>query len=359
MSNQKIFDNNLISNVKTIIKDKNFKNSLIFTSPGNVKREGSELIINILKQFNIPHKIFLVDGYPSPNSIYKAIQERNLSKIDLIISVGGGSVMDTAKIASACSAVEVNNSGIDNLISTNKIFHIAIPTTAGSGAESTKFATIWSKETNEKLSYENEKIIPEIVLLSPELTMTLPKNITLATSLDALCHCIDSLLNRYKNDESIDHGLQSIKLINKALPLLLNNLGNRGLRKDILKASNLAGKAINISKTSLNHAISYPITNLYNLEHGYACAFSVMSTIKMYENEITKLSYGSNLFESANLISTLKLEDNIRNKIKNLDVNKVLNLLVSNNRLSNFLFDIKNSDIKKILIDSKNHYCLY
>lgn len=356
MSNQEIIEFNFNASLLKILDKNVFKKALIFTSPGNDKRGNTDLFKQELEKQKIKIETFLVNSYPTLQSINQALRITESFDPDLVVSIGGGSAIDTAKIASTCTVNETNYTDINNLKLSKKIFHISIPTTAGSGAESTKFATIWSKETIEKFSFENENIVPEVVFLLPELTTSLPLDITISTSLDALCHNIDSLLNKFKDTKSTDYAIESIQLINNNLPLLLNDLKNQELRMKILKASNLAGKAINISRTSLNHAISYPLTNLYNLEHGYACAFSVIATVDMFKSDIDKLPFGKHLIESRNLISNINLRSIVKNKIKYLNSSEITSLVVKNSRLSNFLFDIQDLQIHKILINSKNYY---
>lgn len=356
MSNQQIFNSDFKIELLKILKEHVFKKALIFTSPGNDDRGHTDFLKELLYNEKINFETFLVDGYPTLQSINRGLKITKSYDTDLIFSIGGGSVIDTAKIASACVAVENNYENINNLQLTKKIFHISIPTTAGSGAESTKFATIWSKSTLEKFSFEHDQIIPEVVFLLPDLTLSLPLEITISTSLDALCHNIDSLLNKYKNSKSIDYSIESIELINKNLPLLINDLNDKNLRMNILKASNLAGKAINISRTSLNHSISYPLTNLYNLKHGYACAFSVISTINMFQADIEKLPFGKNLIDSKNLISNLDLKSKIKKNITKLDENKVTDLVFKNSRISNFLFNVQKKQIHEIIVNSKKYY---
>ena len=356
MNSQKIIDSNFKAGLLKILDVNIFKKALIFTSPGNDKRGNTDLLKQELKKQNIKIETFLINNYPTIQSINQALKITNDFDPDLIVSIGGGSTIDTAKVVSVCNVSKINLTDINNLKLSEKIFHISIPTTAGSGAESTKFATIWSKETLEKYSFEDEKIMPEVVFLLPETTKSLPLDITISTSLDALCHNIDSLLNKYKNIKSTDYAIESIQLINNNLPLLLNDLNNENLRMNILKASNIAGKAINISRTSLNHAISYPLTNLYNLEHGYACAYSVIATIEMFESKIDKLPYSKHLFDSRNLISNIDLRSIVKSKIMNQNSTEVTNLVLKNSRLSNFLFNIQDTQIHQILTNSKQYY---
>ena len=124
----------------------------------------------------------------------------------------------------------------------------------------------------------------------------------------------------------------------------------------MLDASNLAGRAINITRTSLNHSISYPLTNLYDLPHGYACAFSVVSICNEYEKEIDRLPFANIIFEARDLISTIDLSSLFKDYLIDLDVDLVCNNVFDNKRLSNFLFDLNHEKLNKVLTHAQNYY---
>ena len=137
MNSQKIIDLDIKAGLLKILNVNVFKKALIFTSPGNDKRGNTDLFKQELKKQNIKIETFLINNYPTLQSINQALKITDDFDPDLIVSIGGGSTIDTAKVASACNVSKTNLTDISNLKLSKKIFHISIPTTAGSGAEST------------------------------------------------------------------------------------------------------------------------------------------------------------------------------------------------------------------------------
>ena len=123
--------------------------------------------------------------------------------------------MDIAKLYSSCmtestkTITDISEIKKDN---ENQVLSIAIPTTSGSGAESTKFTTIWDEKNKQKLSFEDESMLPDFVYLNPKFLVSLPKSLTLSTCLDALCHSLDSLWNKNKTPESIQLSIEALEL---------------------------------------------------------------------------------------------------------------------------------------------------
>ena len=354
--NQKIIFNNQKTEIIKLINDKNPKFVLIVTSDGNVKRGYTDFIVNNLKKHKIYFSIIKIFEYPDIENIPAIYKELNNHNYDLVISIGGGSVIDFAKIYSNCENGEKIKTFSDIKLRKDSIFHISIPTTSGSGSESTSFATIWSKKELLKYSFDNPKIIPNIAVLIPEFTISLNKKLTLTTSLDSLCHCLDSLSNKNNNIDSKKLASKSVRETVKFLPDLLENLNNLELRKSQLNASNLAGQAINITRTSLNHAISYPLTNLYNLPHGFACAFSTIGIFEKFNKTFLKHSNFEEIKVGIDLIKKLDLEPYYKNYLKTLEVEKVIKAIRGNKRLSNFIVNVSISDIEEILYFSKSEY---
>ena len=254
-------------------------------------------ICNIFK-----HEINEYPNFDNINNLYNGFKNKN---IDLVISIGGGSAIDLGKVFSACELKKKIEAMSDLKIRRNQIFNIAVPTTAGSGAESTKFATIWSQSDSTKHSFENDSLLPNIAYLDSSYTITLPLVNTLTTSLDALCHCLDCLWNKTKNIDAEAYASDSINIISEYLRKLLMTQDPIA-RKFLLQASNKAGQAINITKTSLNHSISYPLTNIYNLPHGFACAFSVPGIVEFYKSELAFSKHNELYKKANNLVSNLQ-----------------------------------------------------
>jgi alcohol dehydrogenase class IV/choline kinase len=182
---------------------------------------------------------------------------------DFIISIGGGSAIDVAKSVNILSLGE----SIEPL-DAPRAKHLAIPTTAGTGSESTKFAVLY--RNGEKHSIESDRILPEHVILDPEHLATLPLYHKKSALLDALCQAVESLWAKGRTHESQSYANGAIRIIMEDAESYLAN--NQESATRILYAANLAGKAINIGKTTAAHAMSYKLSARFGLSHGHAVA---------------------------------------------------------------------------------------
>lgn len=191
---------------------------------------------------------------PDEESIKRASDVFRKHKSDVIVSIGGGSVIDTAKGVKALTGINVP--------------HIAVPTTAGSGSEATKFAVYY--KDGEKHSFDAPELLPENVILDSSLLYSLNRTQRMTTLLDALCHSAESLLSVHADSESRQYAKNSIRLINEYYKRYAQ--GEQAVYGMIALASHYAGKAINISKTAAGHAMSYVLTSRYGVKHGQAAA---------------------------------------------------------------------------------------
>jgi alcohol dehydrogenase len=197
----------------------------------------------------------------------------------VIIALGGGSVIDAAKVLAASNngfapVREYLQTGEgENQLGAYPI--IAIPTTAGTGSEVTKWATVWDTESQKKHSLSLDTLYPEQAIVDPELMLGLPKELTISTGLDALSHALESIWNRNSNPVSANHAVFAATEIMLALPGLMNDLQNLELRSRVARASLFAGLAFSNTRTALAHSVSYPITLKYKVPHGLACSFSL------------------------------------------------------------------------------------
>lgn len=210
--------------------------------------------------------IVFFDGF-TPNPDYEQVMEGirlfEREKCDFIVSIGGGSAIDVAK----CINILKHNDLID-VLNAPRAEHLTIPTTAGTGSESTKFATLY--KNGDKHSIESERILPEYVILDPEQLATLPMYHKKSTLLDALCQAIESLWAKGRTAESYSYAIGAIHSIMKDAENYLADDTESAMR--ILQAANLAGKAINIGKTTAAHAMSYKLSVRFGLAHGHAVA---------------------------------------------------------------------------------------
>jgi phosphonate metabolism-associated iron-containing alcohol dehydrogenase len=205
------------------------------------------------------------------------------AKAELVIGVGGGSALDTAK-----ALMVGTNSGkfseLLELLATGKPFKparvkplIAIPTTAGTGSEVTPWATIWDRTpgAQKKYSLHLKETWPEAAVVDPELTISLPEGPTLAAGLDALSHSLEAIWNVNSNPISDTYAVSAAREVLSALPQLMQNLGSLALRRRMSLAALKAGMAFSNTKTALAHSISYDMTLNHGLPHGIACSFTL------------------------------------------------------------------------------------
>lgn len=185
-----------------------------------------------------------------------------------IIAVGGGSAIDVAKCIKLFANMNSDISYLEQEIIENNIFYVAVPTTAGTGSEATSFAVIY--KDGKKVSIADESCIPSIVLFDPSVLEHLPLYQRKVTMLDAMCHTIESLWSVNSTAQSRKYAKEALQMICKFGKAYIDNdaEGNEKMQQ----ASFIAGKAINISKTTAGHAMSYILTEKYGIAHGHAVA---------------------------------------------------------------------------------------
>ncbi len=213
------------------------------------------------------------DFAPNPDysSVVKGIDVFRAEGCDSILAIGGGSAMDTAKCIKLYATMSPGSDYIHEKIVPNAIPFVAVPTTAGTGSEATRYAVVYYN--GEKQSVTDYSCIPSAVLFDPTVLESLPEYQRKATMMDAFCHAVESFWSVNSTDESREYSRTAICLILENRDSYLNNesAGNRNM----LEAANIAGKAINISQTTAGHAMCYKLTSLYGIAHGHAAALCV------------------------------------------------------------------------------------
>lgn len=215
--------------------------------------------------------IEFTDFTPNPEyaSIERGVRLFNEKNCEAIIAVGGGSAIDTAKCIKLFSNMDSTSDFIDQTIEPNDIPLIAIPTTGGSGSESTQFAVIYYRD--KKFSIEHESALPDAVFFDAGVLIGLPDYQKKATLLDAFCHAIESLLSVRADEQSRFYAREALRLIATVKDAYIDSPDLQNCAY-VLYAANLAGRAINISKTTAGHAMSYQLTKMFGLAHGHAVA---------------------------------------------------------------------------------------
>jgi alcohol dehydrogenase class IV len=207
---------------------------------------------------------------PNIEDVNKGVPLFEQSKAGAIVALGGGSSIDTAKLIRHFSKRQVPL--------------IAIPTTTGSGSEATSFAVMYVNKA--KHSVADNSILPNVVIIDPILSASLPPYITAVTGMDALCHSIESYWSINSTDESKEYAKKAIAIILNSLEKTVHN-PTVELRANMAKAANLAGKAINISKTTAAHAISYTLTSYFAIPHGLAVSL-MLPDLLVYNYDVTE-----------------------------------------------------------------------
>ena len=219
-------------------------------------------------------KIVRFDKFePNPRyeSVKSGIELFNSENCDAIIAVGGGSAMDVAKCIKLFAECDSSEPYFNQILKPNNISLSVVPTTAGTGSESTKYAVIYYN--GEKQSVTNVNCIPDNVFFDTCVLDTLPMYQRKATMMDALCHAIESFWSINSTEVSRKYSFDAIRSIFYNMKAYLSN--DRTANINMLFASNIAGKAINITQTTAGHAMSYKLTSMFGIAHGHAAALCV------------------------------------------------------------------------------------
>jgi alcohol dehydrogenase class IV len=229
-----------------------------------------------------------VEENPTTDTCEKAVQICRNNKCDWVIGIGGGSPIDVAKVIAGLA----NNDGPCQQYFGKELFKkaplpiLAIPTTSGTGSEVTPYAVIVNRKANAKQTITDSKIFPQIALLDPTLTLTLPKKVTLSTCLDALSQSMEGMVSKKATPITDYLAVESCKLISKWLPIVLDNLNDINARYWFLYASMLSGIVIAQTGTTLVHALGYYYTLNYQIPHGISNALFLIPMFKRNVKEL-------------------------------------------------------------------------
>ncbi|NMB11682.1 MAG: phosphonoacetaldehyde reductase [Firmicutes bacterium] len=258
---------------------------ILLTTPGFSRRG----VVERVKKLIGPALIEVVDTIgPNPelDNLERTARMLQHLSIDMIVALGGGSVIDTAKAMSVMLSRDLETFSLRSHLENDAleldgvgIPVVAVPTTAGTGSEVTPFATVWDSVSMRKYSLTGSQVFPHIALLDPELTLSLPREVTIVTGLDTISHAFESVWNRNANSLTILLATEALRIGLPTLKSLPDALDDIGLRSRMLWASTLAGLAISQTRTALAHSISYPLTMHYGMPHGLACSFTLPSIL--------------------------------------------------------------------------------
>ena len=352
----------IISSIDTQLKDI----VLITRGLDFYKSNEYKVIKDKLSIFNV-HEFSFNSSNPDINDVYTLLNKVSNINYNLVIGVGGGSILDIAKALTVYSKICFDNINQfrENITSKKYLDYIpyqckwiGIPSTSGTGSEVTPFATIWDKEKNLKYSLFSESLYAYASIIDVNMVMSLPVNINISTSLDALCHAIEAYWSRNSNITSRMFSLKAIKLIVENITKLKNNVDSIIVRENLLMGSLFAGLAFSNTKTTSCHSISYPLTMMFNIPHGIA---TFLSLSKMYEINKSVLINIEDLYIAFGTKDITKKIEEIFNKtdissklssygIKKENISKLVDKSFTKGRMDNNPVKVEKKDLEKLLI---------
>lgn len=248
--------------------------ALIVTGPNVKKLDCFKKLTELLSKIGVAYRIYSeVTGEPDDVIVLNGLIKYRLEKCDHLIAVGGGSPIDTMK---AIAALAVNSGRIADYMGKTIQGDLppmaAIPTTAGTGSEATRFTVITDSETSVKMLLKGDCLIPNLAIVDPEFSMSSPKSVTASTGLDALTHAVESYTSRLSQPLSDLFAMSAVKRIIKYLPIAYTNGNDTEARTQMSIAAFEAGVAINNASVTIVHGMSRPIGALFHVPHGLSNA---------------------------------------------------------------------------------------
>ena len=329
---------------------------LLICSSGALKRTEIGVLLERLRQSNHVTIEGSITPNPTKNQLDEILARIGDMKFDLIVAVGGGSVIDAAKVISVGLSENVitTNDLLENGRSRNlvKTRLIAIPTTSGTGAEITPFATIWDDVKKMKLSYADPLIVPEEAILDPELTLTVPHATKLDCALDALSHSLESIWNKNANSVSRIFSLRALDLMMKTIPAIVKRQDGREDFENQLLASHLAGLAISSTRTAIAHAISYPLTARFSVPHGLACSFTLGAILRRSQKQLRQDIEPKRLAKLNQMLTATNCAPRILEYVSREEVLSLIDAMFTPGRADNFILPLAPEDVREILTES-------
>lgn len=282
-----------IRKIPSLLKELGVSRPIVVTDPGLMAAGVAPKIIALLDEANVQYTLFSeVEPNPSVKTVNKIYGIYRDNGCNGVIAIGGGSSMDAAKAAAAiASRPKKTVQQIGGLLRVRKKLppFIAVPTTAGTGSETTIAALITDTDTHHKYAIMDLCLIPKYAILDPELTVGLPPHITSTTGMDALTHAIEAYLCwTYYTKESRRFATEAVATIFEYLPKAYADGGNLEARLQMLTASYKAGFAFTRAGVGNVHAIAHTLGGLYNTPHGLANAVILPIVLEDYGEKVHK-----------------------------------------------------------------------
>lgn len=254
----------------------------VFSDRGIEKAGGLQKPLAQIKQAGC--EVFLLldlPAEPTCDQAQETVDQYRRIDADALVAIGGGSVMDVAKLCSVLgSRHTVRDLLADASLARHTVFSVMIPTTAGTGAEATPNSIVLVPEQETKVGIVSSEMLPDAVILDGEMLRGLPKHIAASTGVDALCHAIECFTSKKATPFSDLFALAALKLIFSSIESACLNSEDTQAKGAMLLAAYYAGAAISCSGTTAVHALSYPLGGKYHIPHGVANAMMLMPVMR-------------------------------------------------------------------------------
>lgn len=262
-----------------------YKKALVVTDKGLMKFGVAKMVLDVLDEAAIPYEIYdEVKPNPTVTNVKMGVEACKKAEADFIIAIGGGSSMDTAKgIGIICNNPEFSDViSLEGVADTKKktVPIIALPTTAGTAAETTINYVIIDEEKQKKMVCVDPNDIPAVAIIDAELMYSLPKSLTAATGMDAMTHAIEGLITKGAWELSDMFEIKAIEMIHKYLPIAVNEPTNPVGRDGMAVAQYVAGMAFSNVGLGVDHGMAHPLSALHDIPHGVACAMLLPIVMK-------------------------------------------------------------------------------
>ena len=281
-----------VKELPEIIMRHKYTHVLIITDGGIMKLGLTRRLEKALKEAGIPYTIYdKTIANPTTVNVREALELYHKEDCDAMIGFGGGSSMDCAKAVGAC-AVKPNQSlaQMKGILKVHKKLPLlmAVPTTAGTGSETTLAAVITDADTRYKYAINDFPLIPRYAVLDPKVTLSLPPFITATTGMDALTHAVEAYIGNSTTIDTRRDALKAVKLIFENIDIAYEHGDNIQARRNMLHASFYAGCAFTKSYVGYVHAVAHSLGGQYNVPHGLANAILLPLVLREYGSCIDK-----------------------------------------------------------------------
>ena len=366
------FGLNRTTEIKLALKELNISKPLIVTDPQFSENKNFKKIVEHLSKDSIQFSIFTdIKGNPTGKNVSDGVLKFNTDANDGVIAIGGGSALDAGKAIAFMSKQKENLWFFEDVgdnwtkaIVKDMPKVIAIPTTAGTGSETGRASLIVDEDTYTKKIIFHPSILPDLVILDPELTTSLPAHLTAATGMDALAHCLEAYCSHVHHPMAHGIAIEGIKNIKDNLVTAFNDPKNINARSAMLVSSPMGSTAFQKGLGAI-HSLSHPVNAVHDLHHGLTNAIFMPYVLKFNQAEIeSRIILLSNYLELndrsfngfLNWILDLRKELSIPHTLKELkiefDFDSLAEMALVDPSTPTNPTNMTVNDMKKLYIDS-------